>query len=552
MRHILTFLMLILSLGCFAQSREDMAFKIYKQGFEALNRGDDNVALTKFNKAITMSRTASPYCLMYVAIIRRNKEQYDRAMKAINESINRAPSDDSTLKSLDYMIRSSLYLQQNDTTNAISDLGMSISASPSYGAYEQRGELNYKRGYYYSAESDFKAATSQDSKQTSPYYYLGQIAIINKKYNDGINNFTSLININPKDFYAYGDRAFCYLKQGSTNKAIDDIISGLTQQIELYKPENSNLLFSIGSPSNWTVMQMLEGEDVTTMKNRLLAKVRAYPKESIWPQSLAFLCEDNGALFQSIEYTIDYFNKATNGDDYMNIMGIANDYRSCGLYNKSLEWIEKGLKDSKIEPMYKPWLLSSKADMLADSKRYDDAISVINTYMTKGEDEKCMGTLFRGEYKRLKGDMAGALSDYNEAIRLDTTYAYAYFLRAEYYASKGNTELARRDYRKVISFEKEQEEQHQTPYAYLGLGERDKAIESLNKLMSKEDSRFDYEDAAWFAVKDDNPSEAIRYLGMCTKYDKPLMDDERFNSLHDNPDFQELVRKYSEMIFHRI
>lgn len=552
MRTIITLLMLFVALGSFAQSNEDLAFKTYKEGIAALDRGDDNVALTKFNKAINLSRTASPYCLMYIAIIRRNKEQYDRAMKAINESIYRAPSDDNELKALVYSIRSSIYLQQKDTTNAISDLGSSISASPSYDAYENRGELNYDRGYYYSAESDFKAAITEDGKKSSPYYYLGEIAIVNKKYSDGINYFSSAIRINPKHFYAYGDRAFCYLQQGLTNKATDDIISGLSQQIELYKPDNSNFLFTIGSPSNWDVMQQLEGDDVTLMKNKLLAKSRAYPKESIWPKSLSILCESNGALFQSIEYFIDYFNKATNGDDYMNIMNIVNDYRSCGLYNKAIEWVDKGVKDTKIEPMYKPWLLSTKADILADSKKYDEAIALINSYVTKGEAEKCIGTLFRGEYKRLKGDETGALNDYNEAIRLDSTYVYAHFLRAEYYVNRGRQDLAKKDYQKVIDLEVEREEMNQTPFAYLALGERDKAVAALNKLLSDDNSNFDYEDAAWFAVKDNNPNEAFRFLKLCKKFDKPLMDDERFNALHDYTEFQEIVKTYSERIFHRI
>ena len=552
MRNIIILLMLFVALGSSAQNNEDLALKTYKEGIAALGRGEDNVALTKFNKAISLSRTASPYCLMYIAIIRRNKEQYDRAMKAINESINRAPSDDNELKALVYSIRSSIYLQQKDTTNAISDLGFSIAASPHYDTYEERGELNYDRGYYYSAESDFKAAISQDGKKSSPYYYLGEISIINKKYSEGVNYFTSAIQINPKHFYAYGDRAFCYLQQGIVNKAIDDIISGLSQQIELYKPDNSNLLFTLGSPSNWDVMQQLEGDGVTLMKNKLLAKSRAYPKESIWPQSLSILCESNGALFQSIEYFIDYFNKATNGDDYMNIMNIVNDYRSCGLYNKAIEWVDKGMKDTKIEPMYKPWLLSTKADILADSKRYDEAITLINNYITKGEDEKCMGTLFRGEYKRLKGDDTGALADYNEAIRLDSTYAYAHFVRAEYYASRGNIDLAKKDYQKVVDLEAEQEEMYQTPYAYLALGERDKAVDVLNKLLSDDHSNFGYEDAAWFAVKDNNPSEAFRYLKLCEKFDKPLMDDERFNALHDYTEYQEIVKDYTEKTFHRI
>jgi tetratricopeptide (TPR) repeat protein len=55
--------------------------------------------------------------------------------------------------------------------------------------------------------------------------------------------------------------------------------------------------------------------------------------------------------------------------------------------------------------------------------------------------------------RKAKGDLDGALHDYDEAIRLHPYYGYAYFYRASAHNAKGNVHWALRDYDEAIRLE---------------------------------------------------------------------------------------------------
>jgi tetratricopeptide (TPR) repeat protein len=86
-----------------------------------------------------------------------------------------------------------------------------------------------------------------------------------------------------------------------------------------------------------------------------------------------------------------------------------------------------------------------------------------------------------GTDKYNKGDLDGALADYNEAIRLDPNLAIAYMNRGAVYAARNEFDMAIEDSTKALELKLSKVEDQATAYtnrgaAYVGNGELDKAI----------------------------------------------------------------------------
>src|SRR5687767_6757517 len=86
-----------------------------------------------------------------------------------------------------------------------------------------------------------------------------------------------------------------------------------------------------------------------------------------------------------------------------------------------------------------------------------------------------------GTDKYNKGDLDGALTDYNEAIRLDPNLAVAYMNRGAIFAARNEYDKAIEDSTKAIELKPAKVEEQATAYtnrgvAYVGKGEIDKAI----------------------------------------------------------------------------
>lgn len=93
------------------------------------------------------------------------------------------------------------------------------------------------------------------------------------------------------------------------------------------------------------------------------------------------------------------------------------------------------------------------------------------------------------------------------AIALEPTYAYFYLGRADIYSMKGEDELAKEDYEKVIELDTIPVSYSYTQYAFMKLGQKEKSLEFINKIIGEDrDNAGNYYDAAclyaWLGEKE--------------------------------------------------
>lgn len=146
-----------------------------------------------------------------------------------------------------------------------------------------------------------------------------------------------------------------------------------------------------------------------------------------------------------------------------------------------------------------------------ESGNTKDAISELTKYINY-DPEYYGGYYRRGWYKDNSKDTDGAIEDYTMAIVLQPNYAYAYLGRGDMYILKEDKKSAEADYRKVIELDTIPNNNSCAQYAYWGLGQKEKAIEFMNKVIDNDsDNAGNYYDAACLHSRMGESEKAIEF-----------------------------------------
>lgn len=137
-------------------------------------------------------------------------------------------------------------------------------------------------------------------------------------------------------------------------------------------------------------------------------------------------------------------------------------------------------------------------------------------------------------------------------IVLDPSYAYSYLGRADMYAQKKDAESATADYQKVIELDTIPNNGSCAQYAYWGLGQKEKAIEFMNKVIANDsEDAGNYYDAACLHSRMGETDAAIDFLKTALekgyrRFAHLEMDDD-LDAIRDLPKFKELIERYKKM-----
>lgn len=151
----------------------------------------------------------------------------------------------------------------------------------------------------------------------------------------------------------------------------------------------------------------------------------------------------------------------------------------------------------------------------------------------------------------MAGDNDGAIDDYTMAITLYPQFPYALALRADLYTKQGKVDLAKADWQQVIDVETEQNNIDRSPYAYLALGNNEKAIAIVDSIIaSDKDNAGNYYDAACIYSRMKNKEKALEYLSLALEkgYSNvySILKDYDMDFLRDTEEFKSLINMYKK------
>lgn len=498
----------------------------YSRGVEAINNNNAEEALDYLNKEIN-EHPDNGYAFAWIALVRNYNEEFGRALTAANVAVKKIPSKDKEYKAFAYGTRAQVYLNLEDTIQALKDYSQAINIVPDDDRfYNQRAQVYYEQGKYDLADKDYLKMISLKEGDVMGYMGIGRNANAQKRYEDAIKQFDYVVKLEPNYSSAYSFRAESYIGLKKYNEAIDDVISALGIDRD--------------RKAFYELQELADSAFEQTVAKLKVQKVKE-PNEQSWDYDLGIVYERAAKYNKAIAYYKESLEKESN---IITASRISSCYDDLGDYDKALEYCNQAIALDSVKTNY----LYEKANILDNAGRTQEAIKTMSDYIANTPDEPA-GYYQRGWFKDHSGDIEGALEDYTMAITLQPNEAYAYLNRGVLYRLKGENAKAESDFKQVVRLDSIPEEADCSFYAYYYLGQKDKAIEVLNTMLDKDKKGNCYDAACLYSVMGEKV-KALSYLRQSLEdgYRRfaHIKRDRDLNNIRNTEEFKVLMKEYEE------
>ena len=460
----------------------------YTRGVEAINNNNAEEALDYLNKEIN-DHPDNGYAFAWIALVRNYNEEFGRALTAANIAVKKIPSKDKEYKAFAYGTRAKVYLNLEDTIQALKDYSQAINVMPDDDRlYDQRAQVYYEQEKYDLAYKDYQKMISLKAGDVMGYMGIGRNANAQKRYGDAIKQFDYVVKLDQNYSSAYSFRAESYIGLKKYNEAIDDVITALGIDKD--------------RKAFYELQELADSAFEQTVAKLKVQKIKE-PNEQSWAYDLGVVYERAAKYNKAIAYYKESLEKESN---IITASRISSCYDDLGDYDKALEYCDQAIALDSVKSDY----LYQKANILDNAGRTQEAIKTMSDYIANTPDEPA-GYYQRGWFKDHSGDIEGALEDYTMAITLQPNEAYAYLNRGVLYRLKGENAKAESDFKQVVRLDSIPEEADCSFYAYYYLGQKDKAIEVLNTMLDKDKKGNCYDAACLYSVMGEK-EKALSYL----------------------------------------
>lgn len=498
----------------------------YSRGVEAINNNNAEEALDYLNKEIN-EHPDNGYAFAWIALVRNYNEEFGRALTAANVAVKKIPSKDKEYKAFAYGTRAQVYLNLEDTIQALKDYSQAINIVPDDDRfYNQRAQVYYEQGKYDLADKDYLKMISLKEGDVMGYMGIGRNANAQKRYEDAIKQFDYVVKLEPNYSSAYSFRAESYIGLKKYNEAIDDVISALGIDRD--------------RKAFYELQELADSAFEQTVAKLKVQKIKE-PNEQSWDYDLGIVYERTAKYNKAIAYYKESLEKESN---IITASRISSCYNDLGDYDKALEYCNQAIALDSVKTNY----LYEKANILDNAGRTQEAIKTMSDYIANTPDEPA-GYYQRGWFKDHSGDIEGALEDYTMAITLQPNVAYAYLNRGVLYRLKGENAKAESDFKQVVRLDSIPEEAECSFYAYYYLGQKDKAIEILNTILDKDKKGNCYDAACLYSVMGEK-EKALSYLRQSLEdgYRRfaHIKRDRDLNNIRNTEEFKVLLKEFEE------
>ncbi len=461
---------------------------LFRKGVEAFRSEDYDTALDFFYRELS-ENGENGFAYGYIAEIYLAKNQLSQASFAIQNALKLIPKKDNFSVANAYLTRSSIFLQQSDTTAALNDLTTAISLNPEKSDfYYSRARIYASQGKYDLSDKDYNVMVELGSGD-APFwglYYLASNAINQEKYDEAVSYATTALGkYTSSKFGAYFIRSVAYLRLKKYSQAADDVIAAYEQDCTI-----TRLLDCV---------DVLADSALDVIEDKVKKQILKSPHAVKWQNLLG------ETYFSAHKYlaAVNAFKKGLRFDDtsFANYR-IACLYATLGLFNQAIEFYDKAIA---LDPSASIILLD-KALCLEEGGRTADAIKIYNNLAYYYQNDPDFHEA-RAHCEMAAMHYDKAVTYYSAAIDI-APFTISHFLyRGHSNKQRGLTDSAISDF-KVASLSRNTTV---AAIAFYALDKKDKAFDLIEQL-TQSDNQYDvYEAACFYAAINDVPN-ALEHL----------------------------------------
>lgn len=529
MKNILVILIgLTFGVAGFAKNASNTDSYNMQRALEEINNGNYELAIEFYDKELA-GNPKNAYAHLGMALLKEATGDLSEGLTAVNKAINLMPKKEKDSMAGAYALRGDIHLEIGDSLKALEDYNLALKIDPRNTlGYEKRGQLLFHSGRIDESNADFARLVELNPADYTGYMGLGRNAKFTKDYPRAIKYFSKVVELDPEFSMAYSFRGECYMRQEKFVQAADDITKALTIDYD-----------------DWatTLLTEFPEEQLPLLVAKLRAAAVENPHDSTWPFYIGMIYHHH----KRYEDAIAEFENALELDVHPFLYQmIATCYDEMGEYSKAIEAIDKAID-------LKPWDISLKqgrADLLGNKGDIDGAIDAWSEVIEKQPD--VAGAYYRRAFFEDNSDRTDeALADYEMSIMLDPDYAYSYLGKAEVLMRKGETEKAMDAYRKVLELDTLPSNSSCAMYAWLALGEKDKAIDFMNRVLEQDpDYSGNYYDAACLYSRMGELDKSMDFLRQAVEKGfarfHHIMVDDDLDALRETAAFKEFYNEHKD------
>lgn len=481
MKKIALFVGLLLCCAVAEAQKETQSYN-YQRGVEALTERNDKKESYEFFTKELQDNPKNGYAWAWMAAIGLADEEYGGAMQCANAALKYLPKKDKEYRSYVYSTMARINLALGDTNRAIQNYGDAIKQNPTdEDYYNYRAQHYFNRGNYAMAEKDYRQLLKMDEASVIGLMGLGRNASAQERNEEALSYYSRVIKLYPNYQSGYSYRGGQYLQMGRYREAVDDFVYALT----LGHDDYSLAMLGLCADSAY---------EITTGKMKAMCLKN--PNEEYWHYQLALLYEDKGQY----EEAVDCFKKALAiNNDADNNYRLAVCYNMLGCNDVAVNYISNAIAMADNVG----YLYTGRAMCKEELGDYEGALSdFAKAIELDPEEYGYFGYYRRGWMRFFMEDYAGAIDDLTLSIALAPEYSESYYTRGRIYDKQGKTQLARKDYLKVVELNSDTNYYAEAmPFSLLALGRTSEAEAALQVFLRHGGSLYD--GACFYSLKGD-------------------------------------------------
>lgn len=508
----------------------------YQSGIDAYNAEDYVKSLEFFDKELEQNPT-NGYAMVWEVYIYEQYEKYGLAMDLVNKALKCLPKKDKEYMGIAYDIRGKVQQALGDSLSALSDYERAFKIDGNVKHLFNKCNIYHVQSKLAEEDKEIQRAMAVDKNNAVVWVYAGRNAYAKQNYEKALSDYAYAIKLDPQYSSAYSFRSDTYIAMQNYKDAAEDVVNALAIN-------NDTKAF--------LQLSELAKNALPILVIQLNAQQAKEPKESAWSYYLGLVYNERGkyseaenAFRKSLE-----INTFESSDHTRQICrNMSKSLMILGKYEEALAMTDKCLAlDSTDVDVWQ-----YRARTYYNMGKKSAAVDALNSAIRLNPDNAFL-YYWRARMYMYSDLLRNALDDINTAISLAETDDEYLLQRSEIYKRMKKYDESDADCKAVVSAEmkkaKDERDIETLTYAYVRLGQKDKALEYVKELEENAVTSGDeYDLACLFSLMDDK-QQALDYFENALKHGfcefVQIANDTDLDNIRDIKSFKTLVEKYKD------